>query len=129
PNMRGTLVELRGPAQRARQQFEEEGLSARATVLTGSFFDTLPAGADIYWLSAIIHDWGDADAVAILHRCADAAGRTGRVLIAESLLDPTQDLAGRVRSTCSCWFAAEDANGPWRSTPHWASRPVYLCSA
>ena len=94
PNMRGTLVELPGPAQRARQQFEEEGLSARATVLTGSFFDTLPAGADIYWLSAIIHDWGDADAVAILHRCADAAGRTGRVLIAESLLDPTQDLAG-----------------------------------
>jgi len=94
PNMRGTLVELPGPAQRARQQFEEEGLSARATVLTGSFFGTLPAGADIYWLSAIIHDWGDADAVAILHRCADAAGRTGRVLIAESLLDPTQDLAG-----------------------------------
>jgi len=94
PDMHGTLVELPGPAQRAVQKFEEEGLPARATVVTGSFFDTLPAGADVYWLSAIIHDWGDGDAVRILHRCAEAAGRTGRVLVAESLLDPTQDVAG-----------------------------------
>src|SRR5215510_1534213 len=94
PNMRGTLVELPGPAERARQKFEDEGLSARTTVVMGTFFDTLPAGADVYWLSAIIHDWGDADAATILRRCAEAAGRTGRVLVAESLLDPTQDLAG-----------------------------------
>jgi len=94
PDMRGTLVELPGPAERARQKFEDEGLSARTTVVMGSFFDPLPAGADVYWLSAIIHDWGDADAATILRRCAEAAGRTGRVLVAESLLDPTQDLAG-----------------------------------
>ena len=91
--MRGTLVDLPGPAQRARQKFEEEGLSARASVVTGSFFDTLPAGADVYWLSAIIHDWGDANAAAILRRCAEAAGRTGRVLVAEAVLKTTEDLA------------------------------------
>lgn len=92
-DMRGTLVELPGPAQRARQKFEQEGLSARASVVTGSFFDKLPAGADVYWLSAIIHDWGDADAAAILRRCAEAAGRTGRVLVAEAVLKTTEDLA------------------------------------
>ncbi|HJZ98015.1 MAG TPA: methyltransferase [Candidatus Solibacter sp.] len=37
-----------------------------------SFFDPLPAGADLYLLRGVINDWGDREAVRILRRCGDA---------------------------------------------------------
>ena len=40
-------------------------------------------GADTYLLSSILHDWDDDSAVAILRRCAEAAGPGGRVLLCE----------------------------------------------
>ena len=62
PAVRGTVVELAGPAEKARRKFATAGLSTRASVVTGSFFDTLPANAGAYVLSNVIHDWPDAEA-------------------------------------------------------------------
>lgn len=75
---------LPGPALRARESLRDKGLSERAEVVTGSFFDPLPAGAGGYLLSAIIHDWDDEPAVAILRRCAEA-GDLGVVLLIEAV--------------------------------------------
>ncbi|SCL34430.1 Dimerisation domain-containing protein [Micromonospora nigra] len=85
PGLRGTLVDLPGPSSGARRHLRERGLADRAEVVTGSFFDPLPPGAGGYILSAIIHDWDDEPAVAILRRCAEAAGDTGRVLVVEAI--------------------------------------------
>lgn len=85
PRLRGTLVDLPGPTSGARQHLRDKGLADRAQVVTGSFFDPLPAGSGGYVLSAIIHDWDDAPAVAILRRCAEAAGDTGVVLVMEAI--------------------------------------------
>lgn len=38
-------------------------------------------------LCGVIHDWPDHEAVQILQHCADSAGKHGRVLIVEPLLD------------------------------------------
>jgi hypothetical protein len=38
----------------------------------------------VYLLSAVLHDWDDESATAILRRCTEAAGETGRVVIIES---------------------------------------------
>jgi len=38
-----------------------------------SFFDPLPAGADLYLLKSVLNDWPDEPTVAILRRCAQAA--------------------------------------------------------
>src|SRR5262249_15079961 len=38
-----------------------------------SFFDPLPAGADLYLLKSVLNDWPDEPTVAILRRCAEAA--------------------------------------------------------
>lgn len=51
----------------------------------GSFFDPLPAGADAYLLSDILHDWDDEHAHRILARCAEAARPGGRVLVIEAV--------------------------------------------
>jgi hypothetical protein len=51
------------------------------TVLGQSFFDPLPAGADLYLLKNVLNDWPDRETVAILTRCAEAARPAGRVVI------------------------------------------------
>ncbi|GAA3203495.1 methyltransferase [Nonomuraea helvata] len=85
PGLRGTVVDLPGPAAGARRALRDKGLAHRAEVVTGSFFDPLPTGAGAYVLSAIIHDWDDDAAVKILRRCADAVGERGVVLVIEAV--------------------------------------------
>jgi hypothetical protein len=93
PRLRGTLADLPETAARARQYLAGHGLDGRCEIVGQSFFDPLPAGADAYLLSRVIHDWDDAAASAILRRCAEAAGRTGRVLVIESHGTPGSDPA------------------------------------
>ena len=57
----------------------------RVTTVGQSFFDPLPPGADLYLLRGILNDWPDAEAVAILRRCAEAARPAGRVVILKSV--------------------------------------------
>jgi hypothetical protein len=84
PQLRGTLADLPETAARARQYLAGLGLDGRCEVVGQSFFDPLPPGPDVYLLNRVIHDWDDAAATAILRRCAEAAGRSGRVLVVES---------------------------------------------
>lgn len=90
-HVRGTIVDLPVTAAKARHALARAGLDARCDVVEGSFFDGVPAGADVYVLSKILHDWDDEAALAILRRCAEAAGPGGRVLIAENLPRPDGD--------------------------------------
>lgn len=91
PHLRATLVDLPATAAAAERELAAAGLARRCDVVAGSFFDPLPAGADVYVLSSIVHDWGDTDAAAILRRCAQAAGRGGRVLLGELVATGEED--------------------------------------
>ncbi len=86
PRLRGVLVDRPGPVAAARRTFRAAGLDRRATAVPGSFFDELPAGRDVYVLSRVVNDWDDAHAIAILRRCAQAAGPRGRLLVFEEEL-------------------------------------------
>jgi hypothetical protein len=83
PGLRGTLLDLPETVARGAKYLTGLGLTDRFGVAGQSFFDPLPAGADAYLLSKIIHDWDDHDAATILRRCAQAADQHGRVLIIE----------------------------------------------
>jgi hypothetical protein len=83
--LRGTVLDLDATADAARQALRAAGLADRGTAVAGSFFDPLPAGADGYLLSWILHDWADEPARQILRRCAQAAGERGRVIVVESI--------------------------------------------
>jgi 2,7-dihydroxy-5-methyl-1-naphthoate 7-O-methyltransferase len=73
PQARGILVDLPGTVARAGEVIESFGVADRVTVAGQSFFDPLPAGADLYLLKSVLNDWPDEPTVAILRRCAEAA--------------------------------------------------------
>ncbi|MBF6079353.1 methyltransferase [Nocardia beijingensis] len=101
--LRGTVVDLAGPAARARRAIRTAGLEHRADARVGSFFDSLPAGAGGYLLSGVLHDWDDDAAVRILRRCADAAAEHGRVLVVDHIGDADgrpPDTEGDLRMLC-----------------------------
>ena len=76
PHARGILVDLPGTVARAGGIIESFGVGDRMTVQGQSFFDPLPAGADLYLLKNVLNDWPDEPTVAILRRCAEAAATT-----------------------------------------------------
>ncbi|MEU1623018.1 methyltransferase [Streptomyces sp. NPDC008238] len=85
PELRGTVLDQPATADAARATLAAAGLGDRGDVVAGSFFETLPRGAGGYLLCAILHDWDDDAARAVLRRCAEAAGEHGRVLVVEKV--------------------------------------------
>jgi O-methyltransferase domain len=57
------------------------GVAKRVTVVGQSFFDPLPAGADLYLLKNALNDWPDREVRAIVSRCSEAARPTRRVVV------------------------------------------------
>ena len=73
PEVRGTLVDFSRTVARSGEIFQAAGVADRVTVIGQSFFDPLPAGADLYLLKKVLNNWPDREATAILSRCAEAA--------------------------------------------------------
>lgn len=67
--------------------FDRPDVVARATVpgIGGDFFVSVPPGADAYLLSRVVHDWDDADALAILRSCRRAMSDGATLLLVEAL--------------------------------------------
>lgn len=83
PRMRGLLFDLGHVAGRARANLALAGLGERCQVVEGSFFDSVPAGADAYLMRHIIHDWTDEQSIQILGHCRRVVPANGRVLLVE----------------------------------------------
>ncbi|POX36641.1 methyltransferase [Streptomyces sp. Ru73] len=83
PGLRGTVFDQPETARAARATLAAAGVTDRGDAVGGDFFGELPRGAGGYLLCAVLHDWDDASAVAILRSCARAAGRAGKVLVVE----------------------------------------------
>jgi hypothetical protein len=81
PTVRGILVDRPRTVARSGETFQAAGVSERVTTVGQSFFDPLPAGADLYLLKSVLGDWPDPEAMAILRRCAEAARPAGRVVV------------------------------------------------
>jgi hypothetical protein len=70
------------------------GVADRCRVVGGSFFDAVPAGGDAYLLKAILHDWADEPALAILRNCRRAVAADGTLLVIERLVGPLNEDPG-----------------------------------
>ncbi|MFJ8107274.1 methyltransferase [Streptomyces sp. NPDC096132] len=93
PGVRGTLVDRPTVVEEAPKLFEEAGVADRVEVVPGDFFGELPAQHDAYVLKAVLHDWDDERAAAILRRIREALRDVpeGRLLICEFLVGPANE--------------------------------------
>lgn len=83
---RGVLFELPAAAAAGREHLDAAGVGSRSEVTTGSFFDGVPRGGDVYLLKHIVHDWDDEHAAMILARVREAMTPTTKLLLIESVL-------------------------------------------
>ncbi len=86
PHISGVLFDLPAGVQTARGH--AGNFPPHTDFVAGSFFESVPAGADAYILKKVIHDWNDEQAVRILRNCRDAMKPHGRVLVAETIIPP-----------------------------------------
>ena len=80
---RAVLFDLPKVTEAVRARMGDYG---RLTTAAGSFFDQVPAGADTYVLSRILHDWSDEQCSDILAVCRAAMDEGARLLIIERML-------------------------------------------
>lgn len=83
---RGILFDRPHVVGDAPALLKARGVEGRVTIEAGDFFETVPAGADAYVLSHIVHDWTDAQCATILGHCRRAIKPDGRLLIVEIVL-------------------------------------------
>ncbi len=93
----GTVIEFADAVQRAQTAMNDAGFANRCEVAEADFLDQVPAVADAYLLSWILHDWDDQHAMTILRHCRMAAGARGRVLVIEKPYDVAADSALDIR--------------------------------
>lgn len=86
PQARGVLFEQSSLEDHAQRVFESAGVADRATIETGSFFEAVPEGGDIYLLKHVVHDWDDRQAAAILATVRESMSPNARLLLAETVI-------------------------------------------
>nr|WP_237535061.1 methyltransferase [Streptomyces sp. SID3343] len=84
PDAHGVLFERAHVVDAAGETLKAAGCADRCDLIAGDFFvDALPANADLYLLSRILHDWEDAECATILRRLAEAVPADATVAIVE----------------------------------------------
>lgn len=98
PRSRGTLFDRPDTATAAAEQLSAILPAGSFEVMGGDFFAEVPAGADVYLLSRVLHDWDDAAALRILSTCRQAMPIGSTLLIVEALLpDVASDNPAAIR--------------------------------
>jgi C-methyltransferase len=97
PAMRGVCLDRKDVCDRARGRMAEtiEGdLAERLSFTEGDFFAGVPAGADVYLLKNVLHNWADDSSVKILSSIRSAMRPESRLLVLEPLMQKgSQDVA------------------------------------
>ena len=86
PELHAVLVDQAAVVEQARRRLAAEGVAGRCELVAGDFFADVPAGADAYLLSRVLHDWVDDVARRLLATCRSAMAPGSRLLIVEAIL-------------------------------------------
>ncbi|WP_411093418.1 methyltransferase [Streptomyces sp. 049-1] len=85
PERRGIVFDLPSTVSAAGPTLQAAKLEGRVEVVAGDFFEEVPT-ADIYVMSAILHDWNNASSLRILRNVAKAAPENARVILFEMVV-------------------------------------------
>ena len=90
PTARATLFDLPDALPIARRHLEAAGLADRVDLVGGDFFvDALPGGADLAWVSAIVHQNSRQQNRDLLSKVHAALADGGQIMIRDIVMDDT----------------------------------------
>jgi hypothetical protein len=84
---RGVVFDLPNVLETSGDVIVDHFLEGRMEIQAGDFFESVPAGGDLYMLKSVLHDWDDASAVKILQNVHRVMEKHSRLLIIEAVLD------------------------------------------
>jgi hypothetical protein len=89
PGMTGIVFDLPKTVESANR-VQTDTDNERCSYIAGTFFESVPDGADAYLLCGVLHDWDDDCAITVLGNCRRAATKkNGRVLIVDAIVPDT----------------------------------------
>jgi hypothetical protein len=86
PNSKGILFDLPQVIQGAPAELTRRGVQNRVQTVSGNFFESIPAGGDLYVMKHIIHDWDDEKSQIILSNIAKAAKPSSTLALIEMVV-------------------------------------------
>jgi hypothetical protein len=89
PNARGVLFDRADVIEGARAAVSNSGMADRIELVSGDFFNDMPAGGDLYLLKSILHDWPDDKCEEIVRSVHRGAAEGSRLVVVEGLLPDT----------------------------------------
>jgi len=87
-HLRGILIDHPAVVEEAQRRIADAGLTSRCELVSGNFFENMPAGADAYMLKQVLHTWDDQHCIEILQQCRQAMSPSGKVLVLEQVRLP-----------------------------------------
>lgn len=86
PGVKGVLFELPHVLEGAPEMMESYGVADRVEYVAGSFTESIPVAADIYFMKHIIHDWYDDKNEVILRNIRENMSDDAKLLILDAIL-------------------------------------------
>lgn len=124
PQARGVVMDLPFTAEAATANLAAQGVTDRCEFLAGDFFQSIPAGGDLYTMKWILHDWNDERAGVILRNMHSAMPAHAKLLLVEAVVPEGDDaqfgrmmdlnmmvMCGGKERTAAEWRQLLNANG------------------
>jgi SAM-dependent methyltransferase len=90
PHLQAILFDQEHVVSEAGKILESAQVASRCQVIGGDFFESIPAGGDLYIISRVLLNWDDAHALKILKNCRAAMSHSAKLLIMDFVL-PNKD--------------------------------------
>jgi len=97
PGLRGIVMDLPFTEADGNAYIAAQGLADRCSFVGGSFFESVPAGGDLYTMKFILHDWNDEKSLAILRTIHTAMPAQAKLAIFEGVVPDDDAIAGPAR--------------------------------
>jgi len=86
PHLETILYDQAHVVNEAEKILEAAQVANRCQVIGGDFFESIPAGGDLYIISRVLLNWDDVHALQILKNCHAAMGPSAKLLIMDFVL-------------------------------------------
>lgn len=86
PQAKGIVFDEEYVVDETIKKIEEHGFSKKCSVSAGNFFEAVTAGADLYLMKHVLHDWNDEQSEQILKNCSKAMHENSKILVIEAVI-------------------------------------------